>query len=180
MIAPAMNTRMWDHPAVQANLRTLVDRGVHVIQPEVGHVGELGRQLLADRQSVAVENLGLFRPGCGLQQEPQIIAGLSKLFAEIGIHSADHVGGQGETEALGRGWVFPGEIAARIALDGRTLVHFPKISIHFLGRACAPRLWCSYDDVRLRGRTLCRHEGRYVVVQRQGNEWAIPWMLHRT
>ncbi len=38
VVAPAMNTRMWDHPSVQANLRTLVDRGVHVIQPEVGQM----------------------------------------------------------------------------------------------------------------------------------------------
>jgi phosphopantothenoylcysteine decarboxylase/phosphopantothenate--cysteine ligase len=38
VVAPAMNTRMWDHPSVQANLRTLVDRGVHLIQPEVGQM----------------------------------------------------------------------------------------------------------------------------------------------
>src|SRR6266496_2379177 len=39
LVAPAMNTRMWDHPAVQANRRALVDRGVHVIPPEVGQMG---------------------------------------------------------------------------------------------------------------------------------------------
>lgn len=38
VIAPAMNTRMWDHPSVQANLRTLAGRGVHIIQPEVGRM----------------------------------------------------------------------------------------------------------------------------------------------
>jgi len=38
MIAPAMNTRMWDHPSVQANLQTLRGRGVHVIDPEVGQM----------------------------------------------------------------------------------------------------------------------------------------------
>src|SRR4030095_6601589 len=38
IVAPAMNTRMWDHPSVQANLHTLMDRGVHVIQPEVGQM----------------------------------------------------------------------------------------------------------------------------------------------
>src|SRR5215467_1683666 len=38
VIAPAMNTRMWEHPSVQANLRTLTNRGVHVIQPEVGQM----------------------------------------------------------------------------------------------------------------------------------------------
>src|SRR5215813_13098387 len=38
VIAPAMNTRMWEHPAVQANLQTLRSRGVHVIDPEVGQM----------------------------------------------------------------------------------------------------------------------------------------------
>lgn len=38
VVAPAMNTRMWEHPSVQANLRTLQSRGVHVIQPETGRM----------------------------------------------------------------------------------------------------------------------------------------------
>jgi phosphopantothenoylcysteine decarboxylase / phosphopantothenate---cysteine ligase len=38
VIAPAMNTRMWEHPSVQANIRTLESRGVQVIQPEVGQM----------------------------------------------------------------------------------------------------------------------------------------------
>ena len=38
VIAPAMNTRMWEHPSVQANLKTLESRGVRVIAPEVGQM----------------------------------------------------------------------------------------------------------------------------------------------
>ena len=38
VVAPAMNTRMWEHPSVQANLRILQSRGVHVIQPETGRM----------------------------------------------------------------------------------------------------------------------------------------------
>jgi len=38
VIAPAMNTRMWEHPSVQANLKTLRGRGVHIIDPEVGEM----------------------------------------------------------------------------------------------------------------------------------------------
>ena len=37
-VAPAMNTRMWEHPSVQANLRTLESRGVRVIPPETGRM----------------------------------------------------------------------------------------------------------------------------------------------
>ncbi len=36
VIAPAMNTRMWEHPSVGDNLRTLEGRGALVIEPDVG------------------------------------------------------------------------------------------------------------------------------------------------
>lgn len=44
MVAPAMNVRMWEHPATQANVATLRARGVTVIEPEVGPMacGEFG------------------------------------------------------------------------------------------------------------------------------------------
>ena len=38
VIAPAMNTRMWEHPSVQANLQTLKNRGARIIDPEVGQM----------------------------------------------------------------------------------------------------------------------------------------------
>jgi phosphopantothenoylcysteine decarboxylase/phosphopantothenate--cysteine ligase len=38
VVAPAMNTRMWEHASVQANLKTLEGRGVRVIQPETGRM----------------------------------------------------------------------------------------------------------------------------------------------
>src|SRR5215471_15125292 len=38
VLAPAMNTRMWAHASVQANLRTLRSRGVQIIDPEVGQM----------------------------------------------------------------------------------------------------------------------------------------------
>jgi phosphopantothenoylcysteine decarboxylase/phosphopantothenate--cysteine ligase len=43
-IAPAMNHRMWQHPATQANVATLVARGVQVIGPDDGPqaCGEFG------------------------------------------------------------------------------------------------------------------------------------------
>jgi phosphopantothenoylcysteine decarboxylase/phosphopantothenoylcysteine decarboxylase/phosphopantothenate--cysteine ligase len=36
LIAPAMNGKMWMHPATQQNVRTLADRGVHFIGPGEG------------------------------------------------------------------------------------------------------------------------------------------------
>jgi phosphopantothenoylcysteine decarboxylase / phosphopantothenate---cysteine ligase len=40
LVAPAMNVRMWEHPATQANLRLLAERGVHMIGPEEGELAE--------------------------------------------------------------------------------------------------------------------------------------------
>lgn len=40
LIAPAMNHRMWLHPATQANIATLQSRGVQVIGPNDGPLAE--------------------------------------------------------------------------------------------------------------------------------------------
>jgi len=38
VMAPAMHTETWDHPATQANVVTLTERGVHVIPPASGRL----------------------------------------------------------------------------------------------------------------------------------------------
>jgi phosphopantothenoylcysteine decarboxylase / phosphopantothenate---cysteine ligase len=38
VLAPAMHTEMWDHPATQANVATLTGRGVHVVPPASGRL----------------------------------------------------------------------------------------------------------------------------------------------
>ena len=38
LLAPAMHTEMWEHPATQANVATLRARGVHVLEPAVGRL----------------------------------------------------------------------------------------------------------------------------------------------
>src|SRR2546423_1074841 len=40
LLAPAMNPRMWSHPATQANLETLRARGVSVVGPDEGETAE--------------------------------------------------------------------------------------------------------------------------------------------
>jgi len=55
LIAPAMNTVMWEHPAVQGNLATLVARGVHVVDPGAGYLacGWVGQGRLAEPELIA-------------------------------------------------------------------------------------------------------------------------------
>jgi phosphopantothenoylcysteine decarboxylase/phosphopantothenate--cysteine ligase len=44
VIAPAMNNRMYEHPATAANLHTLAGRGVHIVEPGVGRLASKGEQ----------------------------------------------------------------------------------------------------------------------------------------
>jgi phosphopantothenoylcysteine decarboxylase/phosphopantothenate--cysteine ligase len=44
VIAPAMNNHMYEHPATQANLRSLRERGAIVVEPDVGRLASKGEQ----------------------------------------------------------------------------------------------------------------------------------------
>ena len=54
LIAPAMNTNMFDHPAVARNLETLMARGVHIVDPGSGYLacGWIGKGRLAEPEAV--------------------------------------------------------------------------------------------------------------------------------
>ncbi|MGA2887479.1 MAG: bifunctional phosphopantothenoylcysteine decarboxylase/phosphopantothenate--cysteine ligase CoaBC [Terracidiphilus sp.] len=56
LVAPAMNVNMWEHPATQANLEILRQRGVRVIEPGTG-------------------DLACGMVGAGRMAEPEVIAG---------------------------------------------------------------------------------------------------------
>ena len=55
LVAPAMNVNMWHHPATQANLEILRQRGVRVIEPDSGELacGMIGAGRLAEPASIA-------------------------------------------------------------------------------------------------------------------------------
>jgi phosphopantothenoylcysteine decarboxylase / phosphopantothenate---cysteine ligase len=54
IVAPAMNVNMWDHPATQANLQTIRDRGVIIVAPASGYLacGMVGGGRLADPTTI--------------------------------------------------------------------------------------------------------------------------------
>jgi phosphopantothenoylcysteine decarboxylase/phosphopantothenate--cysteine ligase len=54
VVAPAMNSEMWAHPATQANLRILADRHVCIVPPGVGDLacGMIGPGRLADTELI--------------------------------------------------------------------------------------------------------------------------------
>lgn len=55
LMAPAMNVRMWEHPAVQRNLATLRGDGVHFIGPDEGAMacGEYGPGRMTEPDAIA-------------------------------------------------------------------------------------------------------------------------------
>ncbi|MFP6717255.1 MAG: bifunctional phosphopantothenoylcysteine decarboxylase/phosphopantothenate--cysteine ligase CoaBC [Alphaproteobacteria bacterium] len=54
LIAPSMNTEMWEHPATQRNLAILAGDGVHRVGPDEGDLacGEIGAGRVAEPDSV--------------------------------------------------------------------------------------------------------------------------------
>jgi phosphopantothenoylcysteine decarboxylase/phosphopantothenate--cysteine ligase len=55
LVAPAMNVNMWDHPATQANLEILRQRGVRVVEPGTGDLacGMVGAGRMAEPEAIA-------------------------------------------------------------------------------------------------------------------------------
>ena len=111
LIAPAMNTVMWDHKATQHNLKTLVDRGAAVIDPAAGTLacGEVGAGKLAPVPAIvaAIE--------AALVMPKQDLAGIKVLITAgpttspidavryITNHSTGRMGAAMAEEALRRG-----------------------------------------------------------------------------
>ena len=56
-----MNTQMWEHPAVQRNLATLVARGVRFVEPGEGYLacGWIGKGRLAEPDAIVASALAL-------------------------------------------------------------------------------------------------------------------------
>jgi phosphopantothenoylcysteine decarboxylase/phosphopantothenate--cysteine ligase len=54
IVAPAMNVKMWEHPATQANLSLLENRGVRMVAPSAGYLacGMVGSGRLAETQTI--------------------------------------------------------------------------------------------------------------------------------
>src|SRR3954469_11181735 len=54
VIAPAMNVNMWEHPATQANLARLRERGVTIVDPDAGYLacGMVGAGRLAANEHI--------------------------------------------------------------------------------------------------------------------------------
>jgi phosphopantothenoylcysteine decarboxylase / phosphopantothenate---cysteine ligase len=135
LIAPAMNDRMFEHPATQANLATLAERGALVIPPGVGALaskGEFGVGRLAEPPEIATA----VEEALGAGFSPRSLDGLRVLVTAggtrepidavryVGNRSSGRMGFALAEEALKRGAEVT-VVAANVALpraDGITYV----------------------------------------------------------
>ncbi len=72
LMAPAMNVRMWSHPATLRNLARLKADGVRFVGPTEGAMacGEFGEGRLAEPEAIAEVVMGLLGHPAGLQPGP--------------------------------------------------------------------------------------------------------------
>lgn len=64
LIAPAMNTKMWDNPVTQENLKKLRERGVAIVNPAKGELacGDEGTGRLAEIEDIVDKTLDILTP----------------------------------------------------------------------------------------------------------------------
>jgi phosphopantothenoylcysteine decarboxylase/phosphopantothenate--cysteine ligase len=63
LVAPAMNTTMWEHPATRRNIETLRADGVHIIEPDAGEMacGTIGPGRLSAPERIVEAALEILR-----------------------------------------------------------------------------------------------------------------------
>ncbi len=97
LVAPAMNVRMWEHPATRANIGTLATRGVMRVGPGVGDMacGEFGEGRMAEPDEIlgAIEayfrgDAAVMTPSQGAPDRPRPLSGRRALVTSGPTHEA--------------------------------------------------------------------------------------------
>lgn len=73
--APAMNARMWDHPATKENAARLRERGVELVGPETGELaeGELGPGRMSEPDEIYARCLAALARGSELREKRVLV-----------------------------------------------------------------------------------------------------------
>jgi len=76
LIAPAMNTQMFEHEAVRHNLDTLASRGVRFVEPGAGYLacGWIGKGRLAEPDDICVAADAVLRPSTTLTGKRVVVS----------------------------------------------------------------------------------------------------------
>lgn len=140
LVAPAMHAEMWAHPATRANLRTLVERGVHVIGPDDGELagGDSGPGRMSEPEAIAAAALRLLAPQDLAGLRVAVSAGGTREPIDpvryLGNRSSGRQGAALAVEAAERG-ADVDLVAANLAGDVLAAAAHPRIRIHRVGTA---------------------------------------------
>lgn len=128
VMAPAMNTNMFEHPAVQENMRILGERGVRFVDPGAGYLacGWIGKGRLAEPDDVVAFVQRLLHPAGPLTgQRVLVTAGPTYEDLDpvrfIGNRSSGRMGYAVAAEAAERG-------AIVTLISGPTHIDVPRVS----------------------------------------------------
>ena len=110
LVAPAMNTNMWEHDATRQNLATLRARGVRVVEPGEGFLacGWIGKGRLAEPDAIVDAAVGMLRPA-GVLTGERVIVSAGPTFEDLdpvrflGNRSSGRMGYALAAEAVARG-----------------------------------------------------------------------------
>src|SRR5215203_227198 len=77
LIAPAMNTTMWENPATQRNIAQLKKDGVHFVEPVAGELAckTVGTGKLEDVENIVAQALALMQTSGSHRSVPPALAG---------------------------------------------------------------------------------------------------------
>jgi phosphopantothenoylcysteine decarboxylase/phosphopantothenate--cysteine ligase len=76
LLAPAMNVRMWKHPATQENVSRLIERGAEMLGPEEGGLaeGEYGPGRMTEPEAIFAHCQGLLGQGSSLSGKRVVVS----------------------------------------------------------------------------------------------------------
>ena len=140
LVAPAMHAEMWAHPATRANVRTLVERGVHLIGPEDGPLagGDSGPGRMSEPEDIAAAALRLLAPQDLTGLRVAVSAGGTREPIDpvryLGNRSSGRQGAAIAREAADRGAEVD-LVAANVDAEVLAVVRHPRIRIHHVGTA---------------------------------------------
>lgn len=128
LLAPAMNTNMLAHPAVQQNLQTLAARGVRFVDPGEGYLacGWIGKGRLAEVDAIVAAAEAVLVRGQQLQGK-RIVVTAGPTFEDL-----DPVRFIGNRSSGRMGYAIAGELARRGAavtlITGPTSLDVPEVA----------------------------------------------------
>jgi phosphopantothenoylcysteine decarboxylase / phosphopantothenate---cysteine ligase len=147
VVAPAMNSAMYEHPATQANLALLRERGVHVLEPGTGSLASIGEagigRLPEPPELLAAVEAVLAPPGDFAGVRVLVTAGGTRepidAVRYVGNRSSGRMGYALAAEAARRGAAVT-VVAANVALPAPAGVEVVPVSTAAdLAAACAER-----------------------------------------